>query len=76
MDSLIPVESKDSTPLKVFSPWVIYRLMREGKLDHVKVGRRRYLTPSGIAKFIAAGGEAQTVEAEQTPATRTVEAQP
>ncbi|MFN0251710.1 MAG: helix-turn-helix domain-containing protein [Kofleriaceae bacterium] len=59
MDDLIPVENKDSTPLRELSEWVIYRLMREGKLPHVKVGRRRYLTAAGIAAFFARGGEVQ-----------------
>lgn len=58
-DELIPVERKDETPLKPLSEWVIYRLMREGKLSHAKVGRRRYLTAQGIADFLARGGEAQ-----------------
>lgn len=59
MDELIPVENKDSTPLTLLSEWVIYRLMREGKLPHVKVGRRRYLTADGIRAFLAGGGEVQ-----------------
>ncbi|MCX5744079.1 MAG: helix-turn-helix domain-containing protein [Proteobacteria bacterium] len=57
MKDLIPVEDKDQTPLRALTVWVIYRLMRQGKLHHVKVGRRRYLTESGIAEFLAAGGE-------------------
>lgn len=57
MDDLIPVEDKDKTPLRVLSEWVIYRLCREGKLPHVKIGRRRYLTADGIAEFMARGGE-------------------
>jgi hypothetical protein len=57
MPELIPVERKNETPLKELSEWVIYRLMRAGTLPHVKVGRRRYLTPDGIAQFIAVGGE-------------------
>lgn len=57
MPELIPVERKDETALRELSHWVIYRLMRAGKLPHVKVGRRRYLTADGIAQFIAAGGE-------------------
>jgi hypothetical protein len=57
MEDLIPVERKDETPLRSLSIWVLYRLMREHKLPHVKVGRRRYLTADGIAKFLAAGGE-------------------
>ena len=74
VDPLIQVEDKDSTPLRHLSPWVIYRLMRQGKLEHVKVGRRRYLTAAGIAKFIAAGGElaAPAVETQPT-ATSTVQ---
>lgn len=59
MDDLIPVERKDETPLRGLSVWVLYRLMRDGKLPHVKVGRRRYLTADGIARFIANGGEGQ-----------------
>jgi len=59
MDELISVENKDSTPLRNLSAWVIYRLMRQGKLPHVKVGRRRFLTADGIAAFLAKGGEAQ-----------------
>ncbi len=54
---LIAVEDKDTTPLASLTPWVIYRLCREGKLEHVKIGRRRYLTLEGIARFLAAGGE-------------------
>lgn len=57
MDDLIPVDRKDETPLRGLSPWVIYRLCREGKLRHVKIGRRRYLTVAGIAEFMASGGE-------------------
>jgi hypothetical protein len=57
MDDLIPVERKDQTPLRSLSVWVIYRLCRDGKLPHVKIGRRRYLTPAGIAEFMARGGE-------------------
>ena len=57
MDELIPIERKDTTALAPLSAWVIYRLIREGKLDAVKVGRRRFLTKSSIAKFIASGGE-------------------
>jgi hypothetical protein len=57
MDDLIPVERKDETPLRSLSTWVIYRLCREGKLPHVKIGRRRYLTADGIAAFMARGGE-------------------
>lgn len=63
MDELIPVESKDATPLRNLSTWVIYRLMRETgpdgrpKLPHVKVGRRRFLTADGIRTFLASGGE-------------------
>lgn len=56
-DDLIPVERKDETPLRNLSEWVVYRLMRQGKLPHVKVGRRRYLTADGIASFLAGGGE-------------------
>lgn len=58
MDDLIPVEDKDKTPLRNLTPWVIYRLCRQGKLPHVKIGRRRYLTAAGIAEFLARGGEA------------------
>lgn len=61
MDDLIPVERKDETPLRGLSVWVIYRLMREEKLAHVKVGRRRYMTADGIAAFLAAGGEPHEV---------------
>jgi hypothetical protein len=59
MDDLIPVTraALDKTPLRSLSEWVIYRLCREGKLQHVKVGRRRYLTADGIAAFMAHGGE-------------------
>jgi hypothetical protein len=57
MDDLIPVERKDETPLRNLSQWVIYRLCRQGKLPHVKIGRRRYLTVEGIAAFMARGGE-------------------
>lgn len=56
-NALIPVEAKDTTPLRILSEWVIYRLCREGKLPHVKIGRRRYLTAAGIAEFMARGGE-------------------
>lgn len=59
MDDLIPVERKDETALRELSPWVIYRLCREGKLPHVKIGRRRYLTADGIREFLAAGGESK-----------------
>ncbi|MDQ3366642.1 MAG: helix-turn-helix domain-containing protein [Myxococcota bacterium] len=60
MDDLIPVtrDALDKTPLRQLSEWVVYRLCRDGKLPHVKIGRRRYLTPAGIAAFLAAGGEA------------------
>jgi hypothetical protein len=57
MDDLIPVERKNETPLRSLSIWVLYRLMRDGKLPHVKIGRRRYLTAAGIEAFIASGGE-------------------
>jgi hypothetical protein len=57
MDELIPIERKDETPLRNLSPWVIYRLCRDGKLPNIKIGRRRYLTADGIAKFLAGGGE-------------------
>ena len=57
MDDLIPVERKDDTPLRNLTVWVIYRLCRQGKLRHVKIGRRRYLTAAGIAEFMASGGE-------------------
>jgi hypothetical protein len=57
MDDLIPVERKDETPLRSLSQWVIYRLCRDGKLPHVKVGRRVYLTAAGIAAFLERGGE-------------------
>lgn len=57
MDDLIPVERKSETPLRGLSEWVIYRLMRQGKLPHVKVGRRRYMTADGIRDFLSAGGE-------------------
>lgn len=59
MDDLIPVtrEALDKTPLRQLSPWVIYRLCRDGKLPHVKIGRRRYLTADGIAEFLSRGGE-------------------
>lgn len=57
MSELIPVERKDETPLRALSEWVIYRLMRDGKLPHVKVGRRRYMTIDGCAAFLASGGE-------------------
>jgi hypothetical protein len=60
MDNLIPVERKNETALKELSQWVLYRLMREGKLPHVKVGRRRYMTADGIARFLANGGEVVT----------------
>lgn len=59
MDNLIPVERKSETALRDLSAWVIYRLCREGKLPHVKIGRRRYLTVDGIAEFLAKGGEVQ-----------------
>lgn len=55
--NLIPVERKNETPLRNLSQWVIYRLCRDGKLPHVKIGRRRYLTADGITAFMAAGGE-------------------
>lgn len=58
MDDLISVERKDETPLRGLSQWVIYRLMRDGKLPHVKVGRRRYMTSDGIRAFLERGGEA------------------
>lgn len=54
---LISVDRKDETPLRLLSAWVIYRLMRDGKLPHVKVGRSRYMTLEGIAAFLATGGE-------------------
>ncbi len=57
MPDLIPVERKDETPLRELSPWVIYRLMRQGKLEHVTVGRRKFMTVDGIEKFIRGGGE-------------------
>jgi hypothetical protein len=59
MDELIPVtrEALDKTPLRQLSEWVVYRLCRDGKLPHVRVGRRRYLTADGIAAFLARGGE-------------------
>lgn len=59
MSELIPIERKNETPLRELSQWVIYRLMREGKLPHVKVGRRRYMTAEGIAAFLSRGGEVQ-----------------
>ncbi len=61
MDDLIPVTQAalDKTPLRSLSLWVIYRLCRDGKLPHVKVGRRRYLTAEGIAEFMRRGGEVQ-----------------
>lgn len=61
MDDLIPVTraALDKTPLRSLSEWVVYRLCREGKLPHVKIGRRRYLTAAGIAEFLARGGEVQ-----------------
>lgn len=59
MHELIPVtrEALDKTPLRQLSEWVIYRLCRDGKLPHVKIGRRRYLTAAGIATFLERGGE-------------------
>jgi hypothetical protein len=59
MDELIPVtrEALDKTALRNLSEWVIYRLCRDGSMPHVKIGRRRYLTPGGIAMFLARGGE-------------------
>ena len=61
MDDLIPVtrEALDKTPLRKVSPWVVYRLCRDGEIPHVKIGRRRYLTAEGIAAFLAKGGEAK-----------------
>ena len=61
MHDLIPVTQSalDKTPLRKVSIWVIYRLCRDGRLPHVKIGRRRYLTAEGIAAFLAAGGEVQ-----------------
>jgi len=56
-DDIFSVERKSETPLKDLSDWVIYRLMRQGKLPHVKIGRRRYMTAGGIAAFLANGGE-------------------
>lgn len=63
MDELIPVtrEALDKTPLRLLSEWVVYRLCREQKLPHVKVGRRRYLTADGIAEFVRRGGEGRAV---------------
>lgn len=57
--NLIPVtrESLDATAIAPLSEWTVYRLVRSGALRHVRVGRRVYLTPEGIAEFLAAGGE-------------------
>lgn len=54
---LIPVDRVRETELgDAVSPWTAYKLIKKGELECVRIGRRVYLTPDGIEKFIAKGG--------------------
>lgn len=54
---LIPVDRVHETALGyAVSPWTVYKLIKSGELECVRVGRRIYLTPEGIDRFIARGG--------------------
>ena len=47
----------DATPFgRVTTKWQRWRLVREGKLPSVHVGRRVYITADAIREFIAKGG--------------------
>jgi excisionase family DNA binding protein len=35
------------------SPWTVFQLIREGKLQSVKIGKRRLVPESAIADYIA-----------------------
>jgi hypothetical protein len=60
MSKLIPIEKLDETALAgAMSSWTAYRLIREGLLPVVRIGRRVFLTEAGINEFIARGGAGQ-----------------
>jgi excisionase family DNA binding protein len=56
---LIPVEKVHETALgDNVSPWTVYRLIRQGQIRAVRVGRRVFLTEEAIDEFISRGGAA------------------
>jgi hypothetical protein len=47
----------DATPFgRVTSKWVRWKLIREGKLASVRIGRGVFVTEQAIADFLAKGG--------------------
>lgn len=60
---LIPVERLGETALAgAMSSWTAYRLIKQGLLPCVRVGRRVFLTEEGIEDFIRRGGAGQAAE--------------
>jgi excisionase family DNA binding protein len=53
---LLRIADKNQTKLRHVSPKMIYKLIDQGRLPHVRIGRRVYLTRRGIEQFILAGG--------------------
>lgn len=57
-ESLISIANIRETRLgRHISPWSAYRLIRTGKLNCIRIGRRVFVTPQLIEEFFAKGGE-------------------
>jgi len=71
MGKLIPVERIGETALGgAMCSWTAYRLIREGRLAAVRIGRKVFLTEQGIDEFIARGGAGPAERAKPTPPVR------
>ncbi len=56
-----PLSIKEAVPASGFGRTLLYRLMREGRLPFLKVGKRRLILPSDLQNFL----ESMRVEVAQ-----------
>ncbi len=61
-EHLYGVRQLDQTPLGVLPIRTRYALIREGLLEAVAVGRRRYLTKLAVQRFVANAGLSRTLQ--------------